>query len=118
MLDYNDLQFFAAVVNHRSFSAAARTLGVPKSRLSRRVAVLEEHLGVRLLERSTRHLALTQVGEQVFEHASAAVAQAEAIEDAALSMQAEPRGARSRELPYRAAWRPRRRASRLPGKQS
>lgn len=92
MLDYNDLQFFAAVVNHRSFSAAARTLGVPKSRLSRRVAVLEEHLGVRLLERSTRHLALTQVGEQVFEHASAAVAQAEAIEDAALSMQAEPRG--------------------------
>ena len=71
MLDFNDLQFFAAVVNHRGFSAAARVLGVPKSRISRRVALLEERLGVRLLDRTTRALGLTQVGQQVFEHAHA-----------------------------------------------
>jgi DNA-binding transcriptional LysR family regulator len=54
MRDFNDLQFFAAVVVHRGFSAAARALGAPKSRISRRVALLEGRLGVRLLDRTTR----------------------------------------------------------------
>ena len=92
MRDFNDLQFFAAVVAHRGFSAAARALGLPKSRVSRRVALLEERLGVRLLDRTTRGLGLTQVGQQVFEHARAAVIEAEAAEEAALRMQSEPRG--------------------------
>lgn len=92
MRDFNDLQFFAAVVVHRGFSAAGRALGLPKSRVSRRVALLEERLGVRLLDRTTRGLGLTQVGQQVFEHARAAVIEAEAAEEAALRMQAEPRG--------------------------
>jgi DNA-binding transcriptional LysR family regulator len=92
MRDFNDLQFFAAVVTHRGFSAAARALGLPKSRVSRRVALLEERLGVRLLDRTTRGLGLTQVGQQVFEHARAAVIEAEAAEEAALRMQIEPRG--------------------------
>src|ERR1700752_2634247 len=92
MRDFNDLQFFAAVVLHRGFSAAARVLGVPKSRISRRVALLEERLGVRLLDRTTRGLGLTQVGQQVFEHARAAVIEAEAAEEVALRMQVEPRG--------------------------
>jgi DNA-binding transcriptional LysR family regulator len=92
MRDFNDLQFFAAVVTHRGFSAAARALGLPKSRVSRRVALLEERLGVRLLDRTTRGLGLTQVGQQVFEHARAAVIEAEAAEEAALRMQSEPRG--------------------------
>src|SRR5258708_40301398 len=90
--DFNDLQFFAAVVAHRGFSAAARALGLPKSRVSRRVALLEERLGVRLLDRTTRGLGLTQVGQQVFEHARAAGIEAEAAEEAALLMQAEPPG--------------------------
>jgi DNA-binding transcriptional LysR family regulator len=90
--DFNDLQFFAAVVLHRGFSAAARTLGVPKSRISRRVALLEDRLGVRLLDRTTRGLGLTQVGQLVFQHARAAVIEAEAAEEVALRMQAEPRG--------------------------
>jgi DNA-binding transcriptional LysR family regulator len=92
MRDFNDLQFFAAVVVHRGFSAAARALGTPKSRISRRVALLEERLGVRLLDRTTRGLGLTQVGQEVFEHAQAAVIEAEAAEEAALRMQSEPRG--------------------------
>jgi DNA-binding transcriptional LysR family regulator len=90
--DFNDFQFFAAVVLHRGFSAGARALGVPKSRVSRRVALLEERLGVRLLDRTTRGLGLTEVGQQVFEHARAAVVEAEAAEEAALRMQSEPRG--------------------------
>src|SRR5260370_21867170 len=86
MRDLNDLQFFAAVVGHRSFSAAARLLGVPKSRVSRRVAVLEERLGVRLIERSTRKLNITEMGQQVYEHARTAIEEADAIEDAVLRM--------------------------------
>ena len=92
MRDLNDLQFFTAVVLNRGFSAASRALRVPKSRISRRVALLEERLGVRLLDRTTRGLGLTQVGLQVFEHARAAIIEAEAAEEAALRMQAEPRG--------------------------
>ncbi|WP_354223126.1 bile acid:sodium symporter [Bradyrhizobium sp. F1.4.3] len=57
--DRNDLQFFVAVVVNRGFSAASRVLGVPKSRVSRRIALLEERLGVRLLDRTTRGLGLT-----------------------------------------------------------
>jgi DNA-binding transcriptional LysR family regulator len=90
--DFNDLQFFAAVVQQRGFSAGARALGLLKSRVSRRVAVLEERLGVRLLDRTTRGVNLTEVGQQVFEHARAAVIEAEAAEEAALRMQSEPRG--------------------------
>jgi DNA-binding transcriptional LysR family regulator len=90
--DFNDLQFFAAVVQHRGFSAGARALGLPKSRVSRRVAVLEQELGVRLLDRTTRGVNLTEVGQQVFEHARAAVIEAEAAAEAALRMQSEPRG--------------------------
>ena len=92
MRDFNDLQFFAAVVQHRGFSAGARALGLPKSRVSRRVAVLEQELGVRLLDRTTRGVNLTEVGQQVFEHARAAVIEAEAAAEAALRMQSEPRG--------------------------
>ena len=92
MRDLNDLQFFASVVQNRGFSAAARVLGIPKSRISRRITLLEERLGVRLLDRTTRRLGLTEVGQQVFEHARAAVIEADAAEEAALRMQAEPRG--------------------------
>ena len=92
MRDFNDLQFFAAVVTHRGFSAAGRALGVPKSRVSRRVLLLEERLGVRLLDRTTRRIGLTEVGEQIFAHARAAILEAEAVEEVALRMQAEPRG--------------------------
>jgi DNA-binding transcriptional LysR family regulator len=92
MRDLNDLQFFAAVVAHRSFSKAARVLGVPKSRVSRRVALLEERLGVRLLERSTRSLNVTEVGQQIYEHARVALEEADAVEDVALRTRAEPRG--------------------------
>jgi len=92
MRDLNDLYFFAAVVKHESFSAAARALGVPKSRISRRIAILEEQLGLRLFERSTRRLSVTEVGRDVYRHARAAVEEAETIDEVALRTKSQPQG--------------------------
>src|SRR6516165_1549795 len=69
MTDLNALLIFAKVVEAKSFSEAARRLQMPTSTVSRRVADLEKQLGVRLIERSTRRLRLTDVGSEVFEHA-------------------------------------------------
>ena len=68
MEDLNDLVLFASVVTHGSFSGAARALGIPKSRVSRRVADLEMRLGVRLLQRSTRAVHVTDVGSAFYAH--------------------------------------------------
>lgn len=92
MRDLNDLHFFAAVVANGGFSAAARAIGVPKSRISRRVAALEAELGVRLLERSTRRFSVTEVGQEVYRHARAAVSEAEEIANAAARIKTEPQG--------------------------
>jgi DNA-binding transcriptional LysR family regulator len=92
MRDLNDLNFFAAVVANGGFSAASRALALPKSRVSRRVAALEAHLGVRLIERSTRRFNVTEVGQDVYRHARAALAEAEAIEDVAARLKVEPQG--------------------------
>lgn len=92
MQDLNDLFYFAKVVECGGFMAAGRKLGVPKSRLSRRVAELEARLGVRLLQRTTRKLALTEVGGNYYEHCRAMLAEAEAAEEAILRATAEPRG--------------------------
>jgi DNA-binding transcriptional LysR family regulator len=92
MRDLNDLQFFTAVVEYGGFSAAARLLGIPKSRVSRRVTLLEDRLCVRLLERSTRSLNVTEVGHQIYGHARAAMEEADAVDVVALSVRSEPRG--------------------------
>jgi DNA-binding transcriptional LysR family regulator len=76
--DLNDYRYFAVVAERGGFSAAARALALPKSRLSRRVAGLEARLGVRLLQRSTRRLTLTDVGRQVLAHAQNLLREAEA----------------------------------------
>ncbi len=90
--DLNDLYFFAAVVEHAGFSAAGRALGVPKSRLSKRVAQLEERLGVRLLQRTTRRFVVTEVGERFYAHCRAVLEEAQAAQDAVDELRAEPRG--------------------------
>lgn len=92
MQDLNDMLYFAQVVDHGSFAAAARELGIPTSTLSRRVAGLEAALGVRLLQRTTRKLSLTQVGETYYQHCASLRAQAQAAEDAVALAQSEPRG--------------------------
>lgn len=92
MHDLNDLNFLVAVVANGGFSAAARALGIPKSRISRRVAALEARLGVRLVERSTRRFKVTEVGQDVYQHARAAVAETEAIEEVVARLKADPQG--------------------------
>lgn len=81
----NDLYYFVQVVDQGGFSAAARALGLPKSSLSKRIAVLEQDLGARLIQRTTRRLALTEAGQAFHRHAAAA-------QEAVTSRLAEPRG--------------------------
>lgn len=69
MTDLNTLVIFAQIVESNSFSEASRRLKMPVSTVSRRIAELEDQLGVRLLERSTRNLRLTDIGSEVLEHA-------------------------------------------------
>jgi DNA-binding transcriptional LysR family regulator len=92
MQDLNDLYYFARVVEYGGFAPAGRALGVPKSTLSRRVALLEERLGSRLLQRSTRHFGTTEVGEVYYRHCVAMIAEAEAAQEAIDNTSAEPRG--------------------------
>ena len=90
--DLNQMYFFAQVVTHRGFSAASRELGIPKSRLSRQVAQLEAHLGVRLIQRSTRHFFLTEIGQRYFERCQAMLIEAEAAQYAIDEVYKEPCG--------------------------
>ena len=92
MDDLNDIYFFASVVQHGGFSAAARKIGVEKTRLSRRVAALEKRLGVRLLQRTTRALALTEAGQRFFERCVATVEGAQAAYDSLAELRREPAG--------------------------
>jgi DNA-binding transcriptional LysR family regulator len=92
MEDLNDMLYFAEVAERGGFAAAGRALGVPKSRLSRRVAELEARLGVRLLQRTTRKLSLTEVGDIYLRHCSAMRDEAIAAADAVAQLQVEPRG--------------------------
>ncbi|MEQ7918200.1 LysR substrate-binding domain-containing protein [Xanthomonas sp. WHRI 1810A] len=92
MQDLNDLYYFAKVVESGGFAAAGRALGIPKSRLSRRIAELEMRLNTSLLQRTTRKLALTAVGERYLQHCQAMLLEAEMADEAVASLSAEPRG--------------------------
>ncbi len=92
MSDLNALLIFAKVVEATSFSEAARRLGMPISTVSRKVAELEDQLGVRLLERSTRQLRLTDVGADVLEHAQKGVEVSEAVDSVVSNQLAEVKG--------------------------
>lgn len=92
MEDLNDLGIFAAVVTQGSFSGAARLLGMPKSRVSRRVSGLEQRLGVRLLQRSTRAVRVTDVGAEFFAHCEVMSNAARAAVEVAEHAGARPAG--------------------------
>ena len=92
MEGFGAIPVFVAVIENGGFSAAARTLGVSKSAVSKRVNQLEKALGVRLLHRTTRTLSLTEAGERYFEHATQALAAAGRAEDAVTELQGEPKG--------------------------
>lgn len=90
--DLNDLAYFAWVVDASGFAPAGRRHGVPKSKLSRRVKALEERLGVRLLQRSTRRFSVTSVGQTFYQHCKAVLMEADAAHEAVDLRQGEPCG--------------------------
>ncbi len=92
MSDLNDLAYFAQVVDHGGFAAASRATGVPKSKLSRRVALLEERLGVRLIQRSSRRFAVTELGREFHARCVAMLVEAEAAEQVVAQVRSGPRG--------------------------
>lgn len=92
MHDINDLVYFAKVVEYGGFSEAGRQLGIPKSRLSRRIAALESRLGVRLLQRSSRRVTLTTAGQGYFAQCRALVELAQAADDGVMQASGEPTG--------------------------
>ncbi|THD60244.1 LysR substrate-binding domain-containing protein [Phenylobacterium sp.] len=92
MQDLNDLFYYVQVVDHGGFAAAGRALGVQKSKLSRRILQLEERLGVRLLNRSSRRFSITEVGREFYHRCAAMLVEAEAAEQVVAQVRAEPRG--------------------------
>ena len=92
MHDLNDLYYFAKVIEHNGFSAASRAIGIPKSRLSRRLTALEEQLGVRLIQRNTRSIKATQLGEAYYLHCKAILEHAEAAQSLVERSLARPKG--------------------------
>ncbi len=92
MKNIGDMLLFAQVVKARSFSAAAAHLGISKSRVSKSVARLETALGVRLLQRSTRRLNLTEIGEAYFEHCNRILDELARADSTVGSLHQEPRG--------------------------
>jgi DNA-binding transcriptional LysR family regulator len=91
-MDLNDIVVFTKVVETKSFTGAAEQLGLPKSTVSRKLAQLEERLGVRLVQRTTRKLALTDIGEAYYARCARIVADVNAAEQLVTDMQATPRG--------------------------
>ena len=92
MLMTEGFEELVAVVDAGSISAAARELGLPRATVSRHLARLEEHLGVRLLHRTTRRLTLTRAGEELYPRARRIVAEAQAAEAAVRRLDDTPRG--------------------------
>ena len=91
-MDLAAMEVFARVVEARSFSGAARRLGMSTSVVSKCVTRLEESLGVRLLNRTTRSISLTEIGREFYARCSHIVAAAEEAQALTAGMQATPRG--------------------------
>jgi DNA-binding transcriptional LysR family regulator len=91
-MDLNDFFYFVQVVDRGGFTAAGRTLRIPKSTLSHRIQQLETKLGVRLLNRTSRRFAMTDAGEEFYRHAVAMLREAELAETAIRHRLSEPTG--------------------------
>ncbi|WP_370279636.1 LysR substrate-binding domain-containing protein [Pontibacterium sp.] len=91
-MNLNDVRLFLRVVETNSFTAAAETLGIQKSTISRRIGQLEDDLGVRLLQRTTRKLKLTDEGQELFERCRPLIDELEQLPDLVSAHHSEPQG--------------------------
>jgi DNA-binding transcriptional LysR family regulator len=101
--DLDSLLMFATVASCGSFSAATRTTGIPKATLSRRIKQLEEDLGVRLLQRNSQSIALTEAGRAFHEHCVRIASEVELAKAAMADLNGAPRGVLRVSAPYTAA---------------
>ena len=92
MPDVNEMVIFAQVAKEGSFTRAAALLQLQKSNVSRKIALLEERLDIRLLERTTRSVTLTDAGQIYFEHCLRVLEEIEAADLAVAQMQTIPTG--------------------------
>lgn len=92
MIDLNDLRIFERVASLGSFSKAAQALAMPKSTVSRCVARLEESLGIRLLQRTTRDVVMTEAGQLLLERSGTLLSDIDATVDLVGGLAGEPRG--------------------------
>jgi DNA-binding transcriptional LysR family regulator len=92
MQDLNDLYLFVQAVDHGGFAAAARALGLQKSKVSRRIGLLEDRLGVRLIQRSTRRFSVTEIGQEYYRRCVAMLVEAESAQTVIDQSRAEPCG--------------------------
>jgi DNA-binding transcriptional LysR family regulator len=92
MQDLNDLYVFSLVVEHNGFTGAAKALGVARSSICRRVSALEERLGIRLVQRTTRHFAVTDLGMEFQTYCVKMVAEAKAAYELVACARAAPSG--------------------------
>ena len=92
MHDLNAMYLFAKVVEHGGYTAAARALGMQTSKISRHVTDLEKALGVRLLNRTTRRMSVTDVGQTFYQHCAALVAEAQAATEIIDRTRSVPQG--------------------------
>ncbi len=92
MQDLNDLYYFVRVVEHGGFAPASRAIGLQKSKLSRRIAQLEDRLGVRLIQRSSRRFSVTEIGQEYYRHCLAMLVEAEAAQSVIERIRSEPQG--------------------------
>ena len=92
MHDLNAMYLFAKVVEHGGYTAAARALGMQTSKISRHVTDLEKELGVRLLNRTTRRMSVTDIGQTFYQHCAALVAEAQAATEIIDRTRSVPQG--------------------------
>jgi len=92
LTDLNNMYLFAKVVDHGGFTSAAKAMGLQTSKLSRRVGALEAELGVRLLNRNTRRVSMTDAGRLFYQHCVALVEEARAAKTAIEQTRASPQG--------------------------
>jgi DNA-binding transcriptional LysR family regulator len=96
----DDVEIFVKVVEYKSFSMAAKLLRLPKSTMSRRISQMEERLGVKLLNRTTRQLSPTPIGQAYYEKCIIVLDRLEEAQDLIKGLQAEPKGHLRLTVPY------------------
>lgn len=100
MIDLNEMVFFAHVVKERSFTRAARALGMPKSTISKRISELEARLGVQLLQRTTRAVRPTDAGAAYYQRCQRVVAEAQEADAVVAALHQSPKGVLRVNVPY------------------